>query len=281
MANWDQINESGNVEDRRGTSTAVALGGGGGIVALLLTLGLNYLGLNVPQSTVEEILNTAASLRNGSATQVEQPAEFKGDDSYEVFTKKVLGSTDQVWSEVFAKNNLTYEKPTLVLFRSATQSGCGVASTAVGPFFCPTDQTIYLDETFFDELKTKFGSDTGDVAQAYVIAHEVGHNVQNQLGTFDSSSTQSSSDSIDIELQADCYAGVWAFAEAKNGLFQGNEIDQAISAAGAVGDDHIQQSEGMRVNPETWTHGSSAQRVAAFKKGYSTGQPSQCVNLQT
>lgn len=280
MANWDQISESGSVEDRRGTSTGVALAGGGGIVALLLTLGLNYLGLNVPQATVQDILNSASSLNTGAA-QTTQPAQFQGDDSYQVFTEKVLGSTNQVWTDIFSKNNLTYEKPTLVLFRSVTSSGCGTATTSIGPFFCPSDQTIYLDETFFDELKTKYGSDTGDVAQAYVIAHEVGHNVQNQLGAFDLSTAQTSTGSIDIELQADCYAGVWAYAEAKNNLFKGNEIDQAISAASAVGDDHIQQTQGMSVNPETWTHGSSAERVNAFKKGYSTGQPSQCKDLQT
>lgn len=280
MANWDRISESGSVEDRRGTSSGVALAGGGGIVALLLTLGLNYLGLNVPQATVQDILNSASSLNTGAA-QTTQPAQFQGDDSYQVFTEKVLGSTNQVWSKIFTDNNLTYEKPTLVLFRSYVQTGCGAASTAVGPFFCPNDQKIYLDETFFDELQSRFGSSTGDVAQAYVIAHEVGHNVQNQLGAFDTSTAQTSTGSIDIELQADCYAGVWAYAEAKNNLFQGNEIDQAISAAGAVGDDHIQEVSGMSVNPETWTHGSSAERVAAFKKGYSTGQPSQCKNLQT
>lgn len=162
-----------------------------------------------------------------------------------------------------------------MLFRDVTTSGCGTATTAIGPFYCPTDQTIYLDETFFDELKRQFGSDTGDVAQAYVIAHEVGHNVQNQLGTF-ASGTPSQSESVAIELQADCYAGVWAYTQAQNNLFGDGEINEAISAAKAVGDDHIQQSQGMTVNPDTWTHGSSEQRVSAFKKGYTTGQPSQC-----
>jgi predicted metalloprotease len=260
-------------------STAL-FAGGGGIVALLITIGLNFLGLNIPQSTVEQVLNTVSSLNAGPADPSMQPAEFRGEDSYEVFTQKVLGSTNDVWDGVFTKNNITYQHPKLVLFRDATQSGCGVATSDVGPHFCPNDGTIYLDETFFDELKSRFGANTGEVAQAYVIAHEVGHNVQNQLGAFSDPGSMSQSQSIEIELQADCYAGVWAFAEAKNGVFEGNEIDQALSAAAAVGDDNIQSKTSGQVNPETWTHGSSAERVGAFKIGYQTGEPAKCVNLQ-
>ncbi|MBP6038518.1 MAG: neutral zinc metallopeptidase, partial [Candidatus Saccharimonas sp.] len=198
MADWDQISTEGNVEDRRGTTPTIAFAGAGGIVALLLTLGLNYLGLNVPQSTVEDVLSTVQSLNAGSASSTEQSPEFKGDDSYEVFTRKALGSTDDVWANVFQRNNLTYTKPRLVLFRQATQSGCGIATTQVGPHFCPEDDTIYLDETFFDELRTRFGSNVGQVAQAYVIAHEVGHNVQKQLGVFDEGKAMDTSTSIDI-----------------------------------------------------------------------------------
>lgn len=276
MANWDDISSEGNVEDRRGTTPAIAFAGGGGIIALLLTLGLNFLGLSVDPSTVESVLNTVQSLNAGQATQVEQPPEYKGNDSYEVFTKKVLGSTDDTWTGVFQRNGLTYAKPRLVLFRDATQSGCGLATTQVGPHFCPNDGTIYLDETFFDELKNRFGADTGEVAQAYVIAHEVGHNVQSQLGAFDPMSSQTREGAIALELQADCYAGVWAYTQAKNGVFEAGEINQALSAAAAVGDDHIQKVETGRSNPETWTHGSTQQRVAAFTKGYQSGQPSQC-----
>lgn len=219
-------------------------------------------------------------MRAGQAKQTTQPEQFRGNDSYEVFTRKVLGSTNDVWSGLFSQNNSTYKKPRLVLFRQATQSGCGIATTDMGPHFCPQDQTIYLDETFFDELRTRFGADTGDVAQAYVIAHEVGHNVQSQLGVFNTKASKTRSGSIDVELQADCYAGIWAYSQAKNGIFENGEIDQAISAASAVGDDHIQKVEGVQINPETWTHGSSTERVNAFKKGYTSGQPSQCTNLQ-
>lgn len=280
MANWDEITSEGNVEDRRGTAPTIAFAGAGGIVALLLTLGLNYLGLNISPQTVQDVLATVQSLDSGTATQADQPVEFQGNDSYEVFTKKVLGSTDDVWSTVFQRNNLTYKKPRLVLFRQATQSGCGAATTEVGPHFCPEDNTIYLDETFFDELHSRFGSDVGQVAQAYVIAHEVGHNVQKQLGVFDNGPAADSSASIDIELQADCYAGIWAYVQGKNGLFLNGEINQALSAAAAVGDDRIQQAAGARINPETWTHGSSAERANAFMIGYTTGQPNKCTNLQ-
>lgn len=280
MALWDRIGSSGDVEDRRGMGSTALFAGGGGIIAILITLGLNFLGLNIPQSTVEQVLGTLSSLNAGPIDQSNQPAEFRGEDSYELFTKKVLGSTNDVWDAIFQKNNSTYQHPKLVLFRDATQSGCGVATTQVGPHYCPSDGTIYLDETFFDELHAKFGANTGEVAQAYVIAHEVGHNVQNQLGAFSDGST-SQSQSIEIELQADCYAGVWAYVEAKNGVFEGNEIEQAISAASAVGDDHIQATTEGQVNPETWTHGSSAERVNAFKTGYTTGEPSKCTNLQS
>lgn len=280
MANWDDMDASGDVEDRRGLSAPALFSGGGGIVALLLAFGLNYLGLNVSPDQVQQGINTVNELRAGQASQREQPAEFKGLDSYEVFAKRIVGSTNAVWRDIFAQNGKTYRTPTLVLFRDGTQSGCGVASSQVGPFFCPSDKKIYLDETFFDELHTRFGADTGQVTQAYVIAHEVGHNVQDQLGLFDNFNQNDQNASIEAELQADCYAGVWAFAEAKNGVFANGEINQAIDAAKAVGDDNIQSRTTGQVNQEQWTHGSSAERSAAFTKGYQTGKPEQCVNLR-
>lgn len=280
MANWDRITSMGNVEDRRGMTPTVAFAGAGGLITLLLTVGLNYLGLNVSPATVQEVVNSVSAIQNSTVSQQEQPPEFRGADSYEVFTQRVLGSSNDVWKRVFAENNLTYEEPRLVLYRQATQSACGVAASQVGPHYCPEDSTIYLDETFFDELQRRFGSNTGDVAQAYVIAHEVGHNVQNQLGLFGQSSMQTQDGMIEAELQADCYAGVWAYAINKNGVFESGEINQALEAAAAVGDDHIQKTQTGTVNPETWTHGSSEQRARAFEKGYTTGKPGQCVNLQ-
>lgn len=279
MARWQNIPGMGNVEDRRGVGAGALFAGGGGIVALLLTLGLNYLGLQVPQSTVEEILAQVQSLQSTQVGQTDQPAEFRGADSYEVFASKVLGSSDTLWTEVFQNNNRTYKKPRLVLFRGVTQSGCGVASSQVGPHYCPRDNTIYLDETFFDELKRWFGGSTGEVAQAYVIAHEVGHHVQNQLGALNSPAQSTQEGAIALELQADCYAGVWAHSQAKNNVFEAGEIQQAMSAAAAVGDDNIQQRTEGRVTPENWTHGSSQQRVDAFTRGYNTGDPGKCTAL--
>ena len=165
------------------------------------------------------------------------------------------------------------------MFRGATRSGCGVASTQVGPHYCPYDNTIYLDETFFEELKKRYGGNDSEVAQAYVIAHEVGHHVQNQLGVLNSRTQSSRQGSIALELQADCYAGVWAHSQSKNNIFEKGEINQAMEAAAAVGDDHIQQTVEGRVAPENWTHGSSEQRVDAFTTGYETGDPGRCVGL--
>lgn len=279
MARWDKITRSGNVVDRRGVGGGIAFASGGGIVVLLLTLGFNYLGINVSQSTVQEVLSQIDSLQSRQVDEADQPVEFRGDDDYEVFTKKVLGSADDVWTKSFRDNQRDYQAPRLVLFRDATQSGCGSAVSQIGPHYCPYDSTIYLDETFFEELKSRFGADTGEVAQAYVIAHEVGHHVQNQLGALTSSAQSTRQGSIALELQADCYAGVWAYSQARNGVFEGDEINQALSAAAAVGDDNIQKRTEGHVSPESWTHGSSEQRVNAFQTGYQTGNPAECVNL--
>ncbi len=279
MANWDKITSMGNVEDRRGMGGAGILAGGGGLIALLITLGLGFFGVNISPDTVQQILGTVESLNGQATTSQTQPPEFAGKDSYEVFSERVLGSTNDTWNGVFGRNNMTYQEPTLVLFRDATRSGCGVATSAVGPHFCPSDGTIYLDETFFDELKQRFGGSNGDVAQAYVIAHEVGHNVQAQLGAFGADAQMSNAESVQVELQADCYAGIWAYSLKDKDVFKPGDINQAIDAASAVGDDRIQQKAQGYTNPETFTHGSSKQRVAAFERGYTSGQPAQCKNF--
>lgn len=279
MARWDRITGMGNVEDRRGLGGGAAFAGGGGLIAILVTLGLSYFGLQVPQSTVEEIIGQIQSLQSTQVDESKQPVEFRGDDEYEVFASKVLGSNNILWADVFERNNRQYEQPRLVLFRGATQSSCGVATSEVGPHYCPFDNTIYLDETFFDELKRRFGGSSGQVAQAYVISHEVGHHIQNQLGVLNTRTQSSRDSSIMLELQADCYAGVWAYSQAKNNVFEDGEIEQALSAAAAVGDDNIQKTIEGRVTPENWTHGSSEQRVDAFTTGYETGDPGQCVGV--
>ena len=268
MADWSKILSRGNVEDRRSFSPA-SIGGGIGFTGLALFLLFNY--LTTGQINVNDVLTGLEQTQ--VATQQFDTSAFEGADTYEVFASTVLGSTNDMWRDVFAKQNETYTEPSLVLFRGATESACGGADSSYGPHYCPDDQKIYLDETFFDELSKLGGA--GDVAQAYVIAHEVGHHVQNQLGLLDENSTQENS--IATELQADCFAGLWAYSIRDKGVFVPGEIKEALDAAAAVGDDRIQSTYEGRVNPETWTHGSSEQRVGAFNKGFETGALSACL----
>ena len=282
MALWDKIGSSGDVEDRRGMgSGGIALTGVGGMIVFLL---FAFMGAGTGQdgSVLEQILGQVANQQ--SSQSVEQPAEFQGADEYETFTRKVLGSNNDTWQGIFAAQGATYTAPKLVLFRQLTQSACGAASSAAGPHYCPFDQTIYMDETFFDELQKRFGGSSGDVAQAYVISHEVGHHVQNVSGTMEQvqaaqqENPEAANDlSVRLELQADCYAGVWARSISQLGVFESDlEIKEALSAAAAVGDDRIQEATQGRSTPETWTHGSSEQRVKWFSAGYNTGKAASC-----
>jgi predicted metalloprotease len=272
MALWDKLSSRGNIDDRRGQ--AAAIGGGLGVFGIVASLLYSFL-----SGTPIDVNQVLTELQ---ATQVSQQnlttKDFEGADNYEVFASTVLGSTNDVWREVFAQNSKTYTEPRLVLFRTATTSGCGVATSDVGPHYCPADQTIYIDETFFAELQQRFKAQGGDVAEAYVIAHEVGHHVQNQLGIMREVQSQGNSNeaSIQLELQADCFAGIWANSLRDKEVFAPGEINEALDAAAAVGDDRIQQSVQGQINPETWTHGSSEQRVEWFTKGYDTGTPSTC-----
>ena len=272
MAIWDNLG-SGNVEDRRGTG--LALGGGGLIIGVIALLASSYFGVRIDPSLIEQIVGT-------TTTQTEQPAEFQGDDDYERFTKNVLGSNNTYWTNALAGSATPYTDPRLVLFRDATQSSCGIATSQVGPHYCPTDTTIYLDETFFDTIQ-QLGGSNGDVSQAYVIAHEVGHHVQNVTGTMESVTNSpdyqrsgENSLSVKLELQADCYAGLWSNSLKGKGVFDNDEINEAIATAEAIGDDRIQSQSQGSINPETWTHGSSADRVTAFNKGYETGNIAEC-----
>ncbi len=280
MAKWDRITTRGNVDDRRGRSTGPVVAGGiGGLgiigVILMLLFGGGGAG------GLEDILNQIQA--PAPQQQIDQ-GEFEGQDDYEVFASQVLGSTNDTWNAIFAENGREYTEPTLVLFRNATQSACGGANSQVGPHYCPLDETIYLDETFFDEVLTRFGAEGGDVAEAYVLAHEVGHHVQNELNIMDevqrlqrsaSSQAEANEWSVRLELQADCFAGVWANT-IKSQVDLGPEIGEAIDAAEAVGDDRIQETIQGRTNPESWTHGSSAQRVEWFNRGYNSGDASTC-----
>ena len=259
----------------------VALGGAGAIgllVIVVFTLLAGGDGLNLDQ--------VVGQLEQGQpAAQGAQPEEFRGEDDYEVFAATVLGSTDETWHAIFSAADLEYVEPTLVLFRGSTQSSCGGANSAVGPHYCPLDETIYLDETFFDELQARFGAQGGDVAEAYVIAHEVGHHVQKRLGIMEEvrrrqqgaeSQTEANEWSVRMELQADCFAGIWAYSIRDLGVFLPGEINEAIDAAEAVGDDRIQERVTGQVSPESWTHGSSAQRVEWFTRGYESGNAAVC-----
>ncbi len=269
MAKWGKISSRGNVQDRRGSK--LAFGGGVSAVVVIITILFNI--ATGGQVNVSDLLSLVPAESQNSLTS----KDFEGADQYEVFASTVLGSTDDYWKKQFTISGQTYKEPSLVLFRSATQSGCGLASSDVGPHYCPADQTIYIDETFFVELQQRFQAKGGDVAEAYVIAHEVGHHVQSQLGALvkaQQSGTQSSA--IAVELQADCYAGAWANSISNLGIFESNEINEAIDAAAAVGDDRIQQSVNGQVSPETWTHGSSADRVKWFTAGYKSDTPKVC-----
>jgi len=266
MAFWDRISSRGNVEDRRslGAVGAVSLTG------VLLIMGVNLLMGGSLEDSLNQVINILP--QNGI---VQDSSQFEGQDEYEVFVSQVLGSGDDTWRALFAKQNMEYIPPKLVLFRELTQSACGYASSQVGPHYCQLDQTIYLDETFFDELTSKLGAQGGDVAQAYVIAHELGHHVQNLLGIFDRTSGDNEA-SIQTELQADCYAGIWAHSLRNENIFEPGEIAEAMDAAAAVGDDRIQEKVQGYSSPETWTHGSSAQRVEWFEKGYQQGTLEDC-----
>jgi len=270
MADWSKILSKGDVEDRRGSPLAIA-GGSLGVLGIGFVLLINILsGGSIDMNSVLNQLQTSG----GQSSLTSE--EFAGADTYETFTSTVLGSVNDVWKQVFVKSGKTYVEPKLVLFRSATSSGCGVATSQVGPHYCPADSTIYIDETFYDELQNKFGAKGGDVAEAYVLSHEVGHHVQYQLGVLGQSSSQTYEESIAVELQADCFAGIWAHSVASLGVFEPGEINEALDAAASVGDDRIQEVVLGRSRPENWTHGSSKQRVQWFNVGYTKGSTSAC-----
>jgi uncharacterized protein len=276
MAIWGKLGSRGRVEDRRGMGPA--LGGGLGVTGVVLLLLFNFLGGGEITDVLPELGNALVQNQDNYA-----PGDFDGEDSYEVFASTVLGSNNDMWEKVFSQGNRTFEEPRLVLFRGSTQSACGSALSQIGPHYCPEDETIYLDETFFEEMQSRLGAQGGDVAEAYVIAHEAAHHAQHELGIMGQARNLQESDpeisnelSIKLELQADCFAGLWAYSIKELGVFEPGEIDEAIDAARSVGDDRIQEASTGRVNPESWTHGSSAQRIEWFNKGFEGGELSVC-----
>lgn len=270
MANWNKILSRGKVQDRRGMAPLAA--GGISLTGVVLLLMFNVLTGATPADLLNQLENVPVERQYVNTDQ------FSGSDSYEVFASTVLGSNNDMWTRMLSQANVTYNEPQLVLFRSTTESSCGAASSQIGPHYCPLDETIYLDETFFSEVADRFGAQGGDVAEAYVISHEVGHHVQNQLGLMEGSGMGmvGNEASIRLELQADCFAGLWAYSIKDQGVFETGELQEAMDMAAAVGDDRIQETTTGYVNQETWTHGSSQMRLEWFNKGLEGGSFSSC-----
>ena len=272
---WLGGDESDNVDDRRGSGSG-GLIVGGGIGTVVVAVIVMLLGGDPSQ-----ILNQGGSGSDQAVSQA--PADPQADDEAAHFTRKVLASTEKVWTKIFADQGLQYPDPTLVMYRGVTSSGCGTAQEAMGPFYCPEDQKVYIDLSFYDELAQRFQA-PGQFAMAYVVAHEIGHHVQKQLGIMDKtdrlrqqlSEQEYNKVSVRLELQADFFAGVWAnHAQGQSISLDENDVESALTAANAIGDDKIQEETQGRVVPDAFTHGTSAQRVYWFKKGLRTGDIKQ------
>lgn len=278
---WGDLRRSGNVEDRRG------MGGGGGMRRGGLGIGaLIIVGLIAWATGIDpRIIMGGMEMIQGPGTEQTQQAGKQGtpDDEIGQFMASVLGSTEDVWTKIFQDNGKTYQEPRLVLFSGMTPSACGMGQAAMGPFYCPQDKQVYLDTSFFREMSQRFQA-SGDFAYAYVVAHEVGHHVQNLLGILprvmqerqQSSRSESNELSVRTELQADCLAGVWASHTQQKGVLEDGDIEEAINAATAIGDDRIQKQTQGTVVPDSFTHGSSAQRVRWFKTGLQSGNVQSC-----
>jgi len=270
---WQGRRQSTNVDDRRGKSTGGKIAVGGGLIGLIFLAIQLFTG-----GDTTEILNQIQTSPGAATEERELTAE---EIEIGEFTATVLADTEDIWNDIFAQHGSSYREPGMVLFTDAVQSACGGASSAVGPFYCPGDEKIYMDLVFFEELRTRFGAEGGDFAIAYVIAHEVGHHIQHLMGTAGEvrsmqqrlSQGEANQLSVALELQADFYAGVWAHHN-KQYLEEG-DIQEALSAASAVGDDAIQKRTSGRVVPDAFTHGTSEQRMQWFKKGYTTGDITQ------
>jgi predicted metalloprotease len=271
---WQGRRESQNVEDRRGVRFGRA--GGIGLGTIILALVAVYFGQD--PSVVLQSLPDSTTPREGPYRESEQEAQLRE------FVSVVLADTEEAWTAIFADAGRTYEQPRLVLFSGAVESACGFAQSAVGPFYCPGDRKVYIDLSFYQDLQNRFGA-PGDFAQAYVVAHEVGHHVQTLLGISErnmaarqqASEVEANALSVRQELQADCFAGIWAHnADRMRQLLEDGDIEEGLNAASAIGDDRLQQQSRGYVAPESFTHGSSEQRVRWFKRGYESGSLQQC-----
>jgi predicted metalloprotease len=271
----DGERESSNVDDRRGLSRGGGIAIGGGLIGVIFLVIKLLSGGNVSQDDIQQQLQ-------GQQQQM-TPEEQAKDDERAKFVKRVLALTEDVWDSMFAANGRQYIKPRLVLFRNSVESACGMASAASGPFYCPGDQEVYIDLSFYEELENRFQA-PGDFAEAYVITHEIGHHVQKLLGISDKmdrlrqqvSEGEYNKYSVMLELQADFFAGVWAnHAQQMKNILDPGDIEEALNAANAIGDDRLQKETQGYVVPESFTHGTSKQRMYWFKKGFDTGDMNQ------
>ncbi|MCQ2030943.1 KPN_02809 family neutral zinc metallopeptidase [Stutzerimonas zhaodongensis] len=280
---WKKGRRSDNVVDARGRSGGI----GGGRLSLAGVVIVVVIGLLSGQDPMQ-ILGQLAN-QTGQAPTQQSSAPANADDPQVAFVQSILGDTEDTWRALFQQSGEQYQDPKLVLFRGGVNSACGFASSAAGPFYCPGDRQVYLDLQFFDEMAKRF-SVAGDFAQAYVIAHEVGHHVQTLLGV--SQQMQSARQRgakmegdngllVRQELQADCFAGVWAYhAQQRHEWLEEGDLEQALKAANAIGDDHLQKQSQGRVVPDAFTHGTSAQRVRWFRTGFENGEPARCDTFQ-
>ncbi|MCF3936566.1 zinc metallopeptidase [Acuticoccus sp. M5D2P5] len=296
---WEGRRRSDNIEDRRGQSfprqarfpfpsgrgrTGGRIGGTSLVLIAIVALGLwVFAGINPLQFLDMMTGDDRGVVVDNRAPEGQRGANNAIDDQQEAFISVVLAETEDSWSEIFAANDLTYEDPILVLFTDRVGSACGLSSAAVGPFYCPNDRKLYLDMSFFDTLSSRFGA-PGDFAEAYVLAHEVGHHVQNLTGVLgryhrdrqSMSEQEANAESIKVELQADCYAGVWAHRADRSGIVEEGDIDEALGAAAAVGDDILQRRTQGYVVPESFNHGTAEQRTRWFRTGFRSGNPADC-----
>lgn len=302
---WEDFRRSDNVEDRRGEGFSGGFGGGGGRIpggrGGLGIGGLIIVGLIAWATGINPaVLIGGAEILFGDGSQQSQPVDrqanapangqpranagAKPDDQLGQFASAILAQTEDVWTDIFKQQGRTYRDPGMVLFSGATGSACGTAQSAMGPFYCPNDQKVYLDLSFFQEMRQRFRA-SGDFAYAYVIAHEVGHHVQNQIGLLQKvqerqrqvSRSEANALSVRVELMADCLAGVWAnHADERFRILEDGDVDEALNAASAIGDDRLQQQSQGRVVPDSFTHGTSAQRSSWFKRGLKGGSLQQC-----
>ena len=285
---WKNLPGSGNIEDRRGgggiPGGGVAVGGVGAVIIALIAM---FFGID-PSTILGGGSGAAVPGQTQTQTQTQrQPGQTPGaqpSDATGQFVSEILGSTNDVWTKIFQAAGKQYTQPTLVLYSGSTRGGCGTADSAVGPFYCPLDSKVYLDTSFFNQMQRQLGGG-GDFAYAYVIAHEIGHHVQNELGIADQAEraqrsaqteAQSNQVSVRLELQADCFAGVWGNRSAQYTNITQTDVQQAINTASAIGDDNLQKEGRGYAVPDSFTHGTAAQRIKWFSTGLKTGDPNQC-----